>query len=81
MPLGLPVRGRRWIHLRSLVVPGQIVMATGNGTYHALAETYRPDLERNGVNAPTMTYADAGTPILEPGSILKPQLVSTNRSR
>ena len=38
-------------------------------------------LERNGVNAPTMSYSDAGTPILEPGSILKPQLVSTNGSR
>jgi formate dehydrogenase major subunit/formate dehydrogenase alpha subunit len=38
-------------------------------------------LERNGVNAPTMSYSDAGTPILAPGSILNPQLVSTNGSR
>lgn len=34
-------------------------------------------LERNGVVAPTMSYTDAGTPILEPGVILKPQLVSS----
>jgi TRAP-type uncharacterized transport system substrate-binding protein len=33
----------------SPIVPGKIVMATGNATYQALAETYRPDLERNGV--------------------------------
>ncbi len=33
----------------SPIVPGRIVMATGNATYQALAETYRPDLERNGV--------------------------------
>ncbi|MDQ2655043.1 MAG: molybdopterin-dependent oxidoreductase [Chloroflexota bacterium] len=38
-------------------------------------------LERNGVSAPTLSYSDAGTPILEPGSILTPQLVSTNGSR
>jgi predicted molibdopterin-dependent oxidoreductase YjgC len=38
-------------------------------------------LERQGVNAPAMTYSDAGSPILEPGSTLKPQLVSTSRSR
>ena len=38
-------------------------------------------LERSGVSVPTMSYSDAGTPILEPGSILKPQLVSTNGSR
>lgn len=30
-------------------VPGRIVMATGNTTYHTLAETWREDLERNGV--------------------------------
>lgn len=33
----------------SPMVPGRIVMATGNTTYHALAETYRGELERNGV--------------------------------
>lgn len=31
------------------IVPGKIVMATGNTHYHQLAETYRADLERNGV--------------------------------
>ena len=31
------------------MVPGKIVMATGNPIYQALAETYRSDLERNGV--------------------------------
>lgn len=33
----------------SPMVPGRIVMATGNPIYHGLAETYRADLERNGV--------------------------------
>lgn len=33
----------------SPMVPGRIVMATGNSPYQALAETYREDLERNGV--------------------------------
>lgn len=33
----------------SPMVPGKIVMATGNTAYHALAETYRAELERNGV--------------------------------
>lgn len=32
-------------------------------------------LERSGVSAPTASYADAGTAILEPGAILRPQLV------
>jgi TRAP-type uncharacterized transport system substrate-binding protein len=31
------------------IVPGKIVMATGSSPYHQLAETYRRDLERNGV--------------------------------
>lgn len=31
------------------MVPGKIVMATGNTPYHQLAETYRGDLERHGV--------------------------------
>lgn len=34
----------------SPMVPGKIVMATGNPTYHALAETYRRELEHNGVS-------------------------------
>lgn len=33
----------------SPMVPGRIVMATGNPIYHGLAETYRADIERNGV--------------------------------
>jgi formate dehydrogenase major subunit len=32
-------------------------------------------LERHGVSVPTRTYADAGTPILEPGAALTPELV------
>jgi len=35
--------------LRANRVDGKIVMATGNSTYHDLAETYRADLEANGV--------------------------------
>ena len=35
--------------VRVTVVEGRIVLATGNGTYHDLAASYRADLDRNGV--------------------------------
>src|SRR5215475_16230769 len=36
--------------LRASPLEGKIVMATGNTTYHDLADTYRADLEANGVS-------------------------------
>ncbi len=52
-------------------VPGRIVMATGNTTYHALAETWREDLERNGVKLElrrTLEGFDTLKALIEPGS-------------
>ena len=55
----------------SPMVPGRIVMATGNTTYHGLAETYRSDLERNGVSLElrrTLEGFDALKAVADPGS-------------
>lgn len=52
-------------------VPGRIVMATGNTTYHTLAETWREDLERNGVKLDlrrTVQGFDALKAVADPAS-------------
>lgn len=55
----------------SPMVPGKIVMATGNPMYHALAETYRQDLERNGVSLelrPSLQGFDTLKALVDPAS-------------
>jgi TRAP-type uncharacterized transport system substrate-binding protein len=47
--LVLVLLGLVFVLLRSNRVDGEIIMATGNATYHDLAATYRADLETNGV--------------------------------
>lgn len=52
-------------------VPGRIVMGTGSSTYHALAETWREDLERNGVKLElrrTLQGFDTLKAMIEPGT-------------
>src|SRR5262249_2127104 len=51
-PLGgpLPSPGPLLLLFRASPLEGKIVMATGNTTYHDLADTYRADLEANGVS-------------------------------
>ncbi|MDX2202904.1 MAG: TAXI family TRAP transporter solute-binding subunit [Hyphomicrobiaceae bacterium] len=52
-------------------VPGRIVMATGNTMYHSLAETWREDLERNGVQLElrgTLQGFDTLKALIDPGS-------------